>query len=291
MRSHQLLRSGFVLLLFLCTVSKVVSQAAKMGGAKTSTTFHKVDQTALASTSAEIKSKSPRISTEVLEQDRAVIGVALADINSDFNTIGLKEGDAIIASQQAWKTARLNSPLRAQVDKTIDRESFVLHATNDVAPVLVGNKIQSSRPEIPKETINADRRIIDSAQAEIIEAFEKSGRDESDARLATMAAWQFVRLDSPLEPTKAMNRASFIELVSEHIGVIRFLSDPDQADVYIGAEKIGTTNAAEAIPIRYFPDGQTVRARFVKAGFPPQEVDCVAVGRDKVECRATFKSP
>src|SRR5690349_18372372 len=78
---------------------------------------------ALNQTSIEIRKIRPDIPAETLQADAEIIQSTLPTIAAEFTKIGLTFDDAVWASQTAWKTARLQSALRFNPEKTIDRDS------------------------------------------------------------------------------------------------------------------------------------------------------------------------
>lgn len=245
------------------------------------------DLAAVSRVSAEIKRKRPNVLHRVLRTDAEVIQASLPEITAEFEKIGLTDEDALWASLRGWKSARLESPLRNNPDKTIDTESFINHVTNDVAPMLVRWQIQTENPGISKMVLKKDMRVIEGALDEIEASYEKQGWTASDARNVSLVAWKMVRSESALKPHQTINQESLIEFAGG-FGIMIFTSEPDHADVFMGTEKIGTTNK-EKIPTLYFPNGKRVTVRFTKPLFAPQEQECLAKGEDTVECKAELK--
>ena len=242
----------------------------------------------LSRTQARIKRIRPSVSDEVLNEDARLIDSALPEIKIELSKVGLDEQAAYTASGRAWATARLVSALKYEPEKNIDQTALLDHIKTEVAPLLVAEDIKKAKPEISVQTLATDRKLIEAALAEITIQFEKSGRSTDEARVASLVAWKKVRLESPLSANREMNRDSFIELTSDHLGAIVFRSDPDQAEVFIGAERIGVTQTGKPIPFRFFEDNETVTARFVRAGITEQRT-CTAIARNRVECRADFR--
>src|SRR5687768_10978266 len=76
--------------------------------------------TALKQTAAQISKTRPDIPVTVLMADAQIIKDSLPQITTEFAKVGLTDSEALWASQTAWKTARLRSPLRLNPEKTID---------------------------------------------------------------------------------------------------------------------------------------------------------------------------
>lgn len=247
-----------------------------------------IDLTGLTQTSVEIKKFRPRIPESVLFADTQIIESSLPEITREFWKIGLTEHDALWASQRAWKAARLESPLRLNPEKTIDKDSFVDHVTSDVAARIFLWQIQTENPNISKLILKRDLKLIEEAQPEIIASYQKFGWTESDARNVSFVAWKQARLESRLKPFQFMNRESFVDS-AEEMGLVVFSSEPDHADVFIDGEKIGTTDKAKLLPLRYFKGGKQITVRFTKPEFPPHEMACLPIVQDTVECKAQLK--
>jgi len=247
-----------------------------------------IDLTALDQTSAEIKKKRPDIRESVLIADAQLIKESLPQITIEFSKVGLTDEDALWASQRAWRAARLESPLRLNPDKTIDSDSFIDHVTNDVAPRIVRWQIQAENPTIPKPILRKDMMVIEDAQDEIAASYKKLGWSASDARNASLVAWKMARLESPLKPHQIIDRDSLIESAAE-LGIMVFASEPDQADVFLGPQKVGTTNKKKSPPLLYFPDGKKVTVRFTKPEFGSKDEECWAKGQETVVCKAELK--
>jgi hypothetical protein len=238
---------------------------------------------------AEIKLKQPAIPDAVLAEDVVLIKDALPEITTEFWKVGLSDDDALWASLRAWKTARLESPLRLNPTKSLDKASFITHTTNDVSPILVRWYIQEEKPEISNNVLQQDLQLIKSSQGEITAAFNSVGWTEQEAQQASLAAWKVARLESPLGTRETLDRSSFIALATSHMGALVFVSEPDAAEVYLGTSRIGTTNKDKKAPLRWFQDGEVVTVRFIKANFVSEERQCTAKAREAVECKADLK--
>jgi hypothetical protein len=243
---------------------------------------------ALNQTSVEIRKIRPDIPSETLNADAEIIQSTLPNITAEFTKIGLTFDDAVWASQRAWKKARLESPLRLNPDKTIDRDSFVDYVTTDMSAKIVRWQIKSENPDISPVILTRDLQLIEQAQPDIVARYEKIGWTATEARAASLFAWRRARLDSPLKSFETIDRESLVASATE-IAIMVFTSEPDEADVYINSVKIGTTNKQKNEPVRFFVDGQRISARFVKNDFVPQDLNCVARGSDTVICKAELK--
>ncbi|MBC8030545.1 MAG: hypothetical protein H7Z16_10580 [Pyrinomonadaceae bacterium] len=249
-----------------------------------------IDLARVAAVSAEIRKQRPQIPEPVLHQDARLIGSALPAITREFWKSGLSEDDAFWAALRGWKSARLESPLRLEPAKPMDESSFIRHVTNDVGAILFRWRIRQEKPEISSQVLNRDIVLISRSQPEISAAFEKRGLDASDARQASLFAWSEVRLKSALGPNQAMSRSSFVAFVENSTGIVMFDSEPDQADVFMGSNKIGTTSKEKARRLgRTFEDGKKVIVTFTKPEFVPETRECFAKGRDTVECKVELK--
>lgn len=243
---------------------------------------------ALKQTSVEIRKIRPDISSETLKADAEIIQSTLPDITAEFTKVGLTFDDVVWASQRAWKKVRIESPLKLNPEKTIDRNSFVDYVTSDVFATIVRWQIKSENPDIRPVILTRDLQLIEKAQPDIVARYEKIGWTASDARTASFFAWKRARLESPLKSYETIDRDSLVAATTE-IAIMVFTSEPDEADVYINSVKIGTTNKQKNEPIRFFIDGQKVSVRFVKSDFVPQDLNCVARGSDTVICKAELK--
>ena len=243
---------------------------------------------ALKQTSVEIRKIRPDISSETLKADAEIIQSTLPDITAEFTKVGLTFDDVVWASQRAWKKVRIESPLKLNPEKTIDRNSFVDYVTSDVFATIVRWQIKNENPDIRPVILTRDLQLIEKAQPDIVARYEKIGWTASDARTASFFAWKRARLESPLKSYETIDRDSLVAATTE-IAIMVFTSEPDEADVYINSVKIGTTNKQKNEPIRFFIDGQKVSVRFVKSDFVPQDLNCVARGSDTVICKAELK--
>lgn len=282
-------------LLLLCPVSMVVNYGQDKPRSEMATRIsietaspQTYDLTAFSRTSAEIRKRRPDISESVLIADAQVIKASLPQITTEFWKVGLTDEDAVWASLRGWRAARLESPLRFNPDKSIDSASFIDHVTSDVAPRIVRWQIQAEDPRIPKLILMKDLMLIEDAQDEIAASYQKLGWSASDARNASLVAWKVARLESPLGPNQLIDQHSLIEFTAD-MGIMVFTSEPDQADVFLGSQKIGTTNKQKLVPLLYFPGGKKVTVRFTKPDFVSKDEECVARGQDTVVCKAELK--
>lgn len=243
----------------------------------------------LAAVAAEIRKHPPHIPDQVLEQDAALIRKTLPSITADYWAIGLSEDDASWAALRAWKSARLESPLRLTPDQPMDEDSFISYVTNEVSTKIVKWQIKTAAPETRRLILERDINTINAAQFELTTDFQKRGLEADEARQASLVAWKEVRLNSELGPNQAMNRASFIAYVKNTTGIVLFDSEPDEADVFMGSDRIGITSKEKNRRLqRTFEDGKKITVSFSKNGFAPVTLDCFAKGRDTVDCRATL---
>jgi hypothetical protein len=172
----------------------------------------------------------------------------------------------------------------------MDENSFISHVTNDVSTKIVRWQIKTAHPETARYVLEKDIATINSAQTEITADFEKRGLEADEARQASLFAWKEVRLKSDLRPYQPMNRTSFVAYVVNTTGIVLFDSDPDEAEVFMGNNRIGSTSKEKNRRLqRTFEDGKKITVSFSKNGFAPVTVDCVAKGRDTVDCRATLE--
>lgn len=243
---------------------------------------------ALNETAAQITKLRPDIPSTVLNADAQIIRDTFPQISAEFAKVGLTEEEARWASQTAWKTARVKSPLRLSPEKTIDQNSFFEYVTRDLSVSIIKWRIQNENPEINRMVLNKDVQLIAQAQSEIETSYKRSGWSALDAHNASLVAWQTARLESPLRPYETIDLTSFIEAAGG-MGIMVFTSEPDQAEVFIGTNKIGTTNKQKNEPVRYFPDGRKVTVRFIKPDFVPQDLECLAQGQNTVICKAELK--
>jgi hypothetical protein len=244
--------------------------------------------TALKHTSVQISKIRPDIPASVLMADAQIINDNLPQIAAQYAKLGFSDSDALWASQTAWKTARLKSPLRLNPEKTIDAPSFVEYVTTDLTFNLIWWRIRNENPQITPAILKKDRQLIEQAEAEIVASYKASGWSVSDVRNASLMAWETARVESPLNSWETIDQESFIEAAGE-MGIMVFTSEPDQAEVFISSKKIGTTNKQKNEPVRYFPDGRKVLVRFVKPDFAPVDLECLAKGQDTVICKAQLK--
>lgn len=247
--------------------------------------FQQFDQEPLTIARAEIRKKQPKIPESVLEEDILLIKSTLPSIMPEFWKLGLTEEDAVQATLRGWKRARLNSPLRFNPEQPMDESSFRMHVLTEQRTALFKWKIHDANPNIKGYILEKDLWLINETQSEIVEAFENSGLEASDAQAASFFAWKEVRLDSPLRPNQKMDRESFITFVVDSTGIITFDSEPDEADVLLGKVKLGKTSKVKEKRLqRTFLKGLKITVTFTKPDFVSQTRDCVAEGREAVSC-------
>lgn len=178
--------------------------------------------------------------------------------------------------------------LQGQRDSSSSRQKVGQTADSTIDVQSVSAEIRSRRPEIPEQSIASDIALINTVQGEISASLERW--TAGDLKEASLIAWKEVRLNSALKPEQAMVRASFVSFVTESTGIMLFESEPDQADVFIGPNKLGTTSKDAGKKLhRTFVDGTTVPVVFSKPDFISELRNCTAVGRDTVECKVELK--
>jgi hypothetical protein len=143
--------------------------------------------------------------------------------------------------------------------------------------------IKRKRPEITDQILARDLVMVNNSTPAIANSLERWSATE--VQRAKLEAWQEVRLNSPLGSHQAMNSAAFIEFVTEHIGFILFESDPDEANVFLGEERLGSTSKEASRSLhRSFPEGESKTVTFSKPQFVSETKTCTAVARDTVRC-------
>jgi hypothetical protein len=163
-------------------------------------------------------------------------------------------------------------------DQTIDEV--------DIQAVLA--EIRSRRPEYSESSARADIALINNTQGEIASTLERARA--RDLLEVSLSAWKEVRLNSRLRPDQAMVRSSFVAFVTEDTGLMLFDSEPDQADVLIGADRLGTTSNQTGRGLqKTFLGGTTVTVIFHKPNFKDELQQCTAVARDAVQCNVALK--
>jgi hypothetical protein len=249
----------------------------------------KIDLTALAQTSTKIKNANPDIPDAILNKDLEIIKNSLPQIENEFGAVGLTDNHALWASQKAWMAARLESPLRLTPERAIDNASFIEHVTDEIAPRIIRWQIHQKNPSIPAYVLDRDLKLIEGALDDITKSYQQGERSSVDARNAALFAWKTARLESPLESNQSINIESLKEF-TEDLGIVVFISDPDQAEVFMGTESVGTTDKEKKKPYRFFAqDTPHIKVLFKKPEYVPQEADCEAkLGEIKV-CRVELK--
>lgn len=144
-------------------------------------------------------------------------------------------------------------------------------------------EIKKERPEIPSKVLVLDAELIDQAIPAVQTEFRKAGFNDDDVVEASLVAWKEVRLNSPLQPTKLMDRESFVEFVTTSVGKVVFKSNPDQARITVGTEHLGPTELK-----KWYPKG-TLTVLFEKDGFDSVKRTCDVKAPGSTECTAELK--
>ncbi|HKY27372.1 MAG TPA: hypothetical protein VJM12_05435 [Pyrinomonadaceae bacterium] len=241
-----------------------------------------IDLTALKQTFKEIKKTRPDIPEHVLFADLQIIESALPQIETEFGTVGLSNDHALWASQRAWRAARLESPLRYAPEKVIDNTSFIEHITGEIAPRIVRWQILQQNPSIYPYVLEKDLRLINFALPDITKSFREDGWTATDARNASLFVWKSARIETPLKPQETIDVESLVE-AAENLAIVVFTSEPDQAQVFMGTENVGTTNKEKKKPIRFFLEDTQMKVVFKKPDYVSREAVCEAkLGETKV---------
>lgn len=146
-------------------------------------------------------------------------------------------------------------------------------------------EIRQERPEISAIVLNQDTAKIRSNFPTIEERFNELGFSREETVEAILFGWEKVRLDSPLQASRSINSASFVEFMTVEFlaenGKVKFTSVPDEAELTVNGENLGKTATS-----RWYSVGRELEVTCKKEGFQTTVITCpVAAGRNDCPCK------